>query len=216
MSEQTLQEHVAEEIHWDPKVDAKAIAVSAKDGIVTLRGSVGSFHQKREATKAAERVRGVVEVDNQLEVQIMTDQRRADADLRADVLQVLMLDALVPVSVDATVREGIVTLDGAVEHQYQRDEAMYVAGNVPGVVAIENQIQLIPSMPDAPDIQHSIKKAFERDAKLEAERLDVETSPGTVTLKGNVRSVYERDAAVAAAWAAPGVRQVDDQLNVIS
>jgi osmotically-inducible protein OsmY len=71
-------------------------------------------------------------------------------------------------------------------------------------------------MPDAPDIQHSIKKAFERDAKLEAERLDVETSPGTVTLKGNVRSVYERDAAVTAARAAPGVRHVDDQLNRIS
>jgi osmotically-inducible protein OsmY len=143
----------------------------------------------------------------------MTDQRRTDADLRGDVLQALMLDAMVPVSVDATVREGIVTLDGAVEHQHQREEALHVAGNVRGVVAIENQMQLIPSMPDAPDIQHSIKKAFERDAKLEAERLDVQTSPGTVTLKGNVSSVYERDAA---AWAAPGVRHVHDQLYVIS
>jgi BON domain len=110
-----------------------------------------------------------------------------------------MLDAPVPAGVDATVGEGIVTLHGAVEHRYERDEGIYVAGNVSGVVAIENQIQLIPSMPDAPDIQHSIKKAFERDPKLEAERLDVETCPGTVTLKGNVRSVYERDAAVAAA-----------------
>jgi len=215
MSDQTLQEYVAEELHWDPKVDAKAIAVSAKDGIVTLRGTIGSFHQKREATKAAERIQGVAEVDNQLEVQILTDKRRADADLRGDVLQALMLDAWVPASVDAVAREGVVTLDGAVEHQYQRDEALQVTGHVPGVVAVENNIQLVPSMPDAPDVQHAIKKALERDAKIEAERLDVETSPGTVTLKGNVHSVYERDAAVAAAWAAPGVRHVDDQLNII-
>jgi osmotically-inducible protein OsmY len=76
--------------------------------------------QKREATKAAERVRGVVEVDNQLGVQIMTDQRRADAGLRGDVLQALMLDAMVPTGVDASVREGIVTLDGAVEQQSAR------------------------------------------------------------------------------------------------
>jgi osmotically-inducible protein OsmY len=215
MNDQRLQEDVGEEIRWDPKVDAEAVAVSAKDGVVTLRGTVGSFHQKREATKAAERVRGVVEVDNQLDVKIMTDQRRADAEIRGDVLQALMLDAWVPASVDATVSEGIVTLDGAVEHQYQRDEAVHVTGNVRGVVAVENEIELIPSMPDVQDIQHSIKKALERDAKVEAKNLDVETSPGTVTLKGIVHSVYERDAAVTAAWAAPGVRHVDDQLNVI-
>jgi osmotically-inducible protein OsmY len=216
MSDQTLQEEVAEEIHWDPKVDAKAIAVSAKDGVVTLRGTIGTFHQKREATKAAQRVRGVVRVDNQLEVELMTDQRRADADIRGDVLQALMLDAWVPASVDATVREGVVTLGGSVERQYQRDEAVHVAGNVSGVVAVDNKVKLIPSVPDAHDVQHSVKKALERDAKIEAEHLDVEASPGgTVTLKGNVRSVYERDAAVAAAWAAPGVRHVDDQLNVL-
>ncbi len=215
MNDQRLREDVGEEIRWDPKVDAEAVAVSAKDGVVTLRGTVGSFHQKREATKAAERVRGVVEVDNQLDVKIMTDQRRADADIRGDVLQALMLDAWVPVSVDATVSGGIVTLDGAVEHQYQRDEAVHVTGSVPGVVAVENEIELIPSMPDVQDVQHSIKKALERNAKVEAKNLDVATSPGTVTLTGNVHSVYERDAAVAAAWAAPGVRHVDDQLNVI-
>jgi len=168
MNDQRLREDVGEEIRWDPKVDAEAVAVSAKDGVVTLRGTVGSFHQKREATKAAERVRGVVEVDNQLDVKIMTDRRRADADIRGDVLQALMLDAWVPASMDATVSGGIVTLDGAVEHHYQRDEAVHVTGSVPGVVAVENEIELIPSMPDVQDVQHSIKKALERNAKVEA------------------------------------------------
>ena len=168
MNDQRLREDVGEEIRWDPKVDREAVAVSAKDGVVTLRGTVGTFHQKREATKAAERVRGVVEVDNQLDVKIMTDRRRADADIRGDVLQALMLDAWVPASMDATVSGGIVTLDGAVEHHYQRDEAVHVTGSVPGVVAVENEIELIPSMPDVQDVQHSIKKALERNAKVEA------------------------------------------------
>src|SRR5206468_6502430 len=90
MSNNDLQLNVYEELLWDPKVDSKAIAITADDGAVTLRGTVGSFRQKREAKQDAERVYGVKSVKNELEVRIMNDDRRADADLRGDVLQALM------------------------------------------------------------------------------------------------------------------------------
>src|SRR6476660_10425789 len=96
MSNSDLERSVADELRWDPKVDNAAIAVSAEDGVVTLRGTVGSFRQKREAKQDAERVYGVKSVDNRLEVRILNDDRRDDADLRGSVLQALMLDSIVP------------------------------------------------------------------------------------------------------------------------
>jgi osmotically-inducible protein OsmY len=209
-----LQLNVADELFWDPKVDNEAIAVSANDGTVTLRGTVGSFRQKREAKNAAERIFGVMSVDNELEVRILNEQRRDDADLRGDVLQALMLDSLVPSTVDATVNDGFVTISGSVDWQYQREEAAFIAGNILGVIGVENDIYVESPTPFAGDVKHSIKKALERDAKLDADNIQVETSNGKATLTGSVGSWAERDAAVAAAWAAPGVTDVNDRLSV--
>jgi osmotically-inducible protein OsmY len=209
-----LQLSVADELFWDPKVDNEEIAVSADGGSVTLRGTVGSFRQKREARKAAERVYGVVSVDNQLEVRILTGQRRDDADLRGDVLQALMLDSLVPGTVDANIKDGFVTLTGAVDWQFQREEAAFIAGNILGVTGVENDTYLDSPTPYAGDVKHSIKKALERDAKLDADSIQVETANGKATLTGTVGSWAERDAAVAAAWAAPGVTNVEDRLSI--
>src|SRR4051794_4481816 len=137
MTDQELAANVIDELFWDPKIDdTESIAVSAGDGVVTLRGTVHSFRQKREAKKAAERVWGVLSVDNGLEVELMGEQRREDADLRGDVLQALMLDSLVPTTIDAKVHDGVVTLTGTVDRQYERDEAEFIAGNLLGVVAI--------------------------------------------------------------------------------
>lgn len=214
MSNQTLEQNVADELLWDPKIDSEAVAVAADDGTITLRGTVGSFRQKREAQKAAERVFGVVAVDNQLDVRILNERRREDADVRGDVLQALMLDTLVPDAVDATVKDGFVTLTGTASWQYQRDEAAFIAGNVLGVLGVQNDIYLDNPGPYAGDVQDAIKKALERDAKLDSDSVTVGTVDGTAILTGNVRSWAEHDSAVAAAWAAPGVTAVDDRLSI--
>ncbi len=214
MTDDELRSYVSEELAWDPKIDSSGVAVSAEDGAVILRGSVGSFRQKREAGKAAERVRGVIDVNNQLEVRILTEQRREDAEVRGDVLEALLLDAHLPTSVDATVKNGSVTLTGAVDWEYQRNEAIFIAGNVVGVAGVDDQIYLSRHTPSAGDVRSAIEKAFLRDARLDAQRLTVATSGGTVTLTGTVRSWPERDAAVAAAWAAPGIRTVNDRITV--
>src|SRR4051812_49617581 len=176
MNDQELVANVIDELFWDPKVDSEAIAVTAEDGVVTVRGTVGSFREKREVKKAAERVWGVVSVTNDLQLELMGEQRREDADLRGDVLQALMLGSLVPTSVDAWVEDGVVTLTGTVDWQYQRDEADLVAGNLLGIVAIENDIYLADTAPSPGDVEKKIKKAFSRNAKLDADELTVATS----------------------------------------
>jgi osmotically-inducible protein OsmY len=214
MTNEELRRDVADELSWDPKVDSDSIAVSVYRGIVTLRGTVGSLREMLEATKAAERVHGVVFVDNLVEVRLLTKDRRRDADLRGDVLQALMLDVVVPETVDAKVKDGVVTLTGTARRQYQRDEAEFVAGNVPGVIRLKDEIDLTVPEPQPADVRHAIGKAFRRNAKVEADSIDVQTIDGTVTLTGTVRSWAEHDAAVSAAWGAPGVAVVDDRITV--
>jgi len=214
VSNNDLERSVTDELYWDPKVDNAAIAVSADDGLVTLRGTVGSFRQKREATQDAERVFGVESVKNDLQVRIMNQDRRDDAELRGDVLQALMLDSIVPSTIDAKIDDGMVTLTGTANWQFERDEAEFVAANVLGVVSVDDEIDLVPPSPTAGDVQHSIKKAMERNAKLDADSVSVDSSNGTITLDGTVSSWADHDEAVSAAWAAPGVTNVKDHIHV--
>src|SRR5262245_39230491 len=102
MTNEELAADVAAQLTWDQRVDDAGIAVSVVNGgVVVLRGTVGSLHQKHEATRAAERVRGVRHVNNVLDVRILDDRRRADAELRGDVLRALAVDSSMPLTIDA-------------------------------------------------------------------------------------------------------------------
>ena len=208
-----LQRDVAAELAWDPKVSSEAIAVSADAGAITLRGTAGSLREKQEAGKAAARVYGVTGLSNQLSVRTL-DASRDDTELRGDVLDALMLDGLIPMTVDAKVRDGFVTLTGTAVWHYQRDEAEFLTASVPGVSGIANEITLT-SAPDGRDTTRDITRAFRRSAMLHAADLWVETaSYGTVIVAGAVSTWAEHDEAVAAAWSAPGVTTVDDRIVV--
>ncbi|HVP02105.1 MAG TPA: BON domain-containing protein [Solirubrobacteraceae bacterium] len=138
MSDGTLMGNVSEELLWDPKVDSDAIAIGANGGVITLRGTVGSFREKQEARKAAQRVFGVTAVNNELQVRLLDS--REDADLRADALRVLMLDSLVPVTVDAEVNDG--SVEGAVGSWAEHDEALLAAWAAPGVTHVDDRVRV--------------------------------------------------------------------------
>ena len=142
MTDDDLRRDVAAELYWDPRVDSPAIEVSAASGLVTLRGTVASLRHKRAGGNAAARVRGVTRVANELRVQIPDRDRRDDEDLCGDVLEALMLEGSVPMTVDAQARDGFVTLTGTVEWHYQREAAESRTASVPGVVGIDNAIAL--------------------------------------------------------------------------
>jgi len=214
MTDDELRRQVSAELSWDPQVDSEAIEVSADGGAVTLRGTVGSLRQKRAGSNAAARIRGVTRVANELEVRIPDADLRDDDDLRGDVLEALMLDGSVPMTVDAQARAGLVTLTGTVQWHYQREEAEARTADVPGVADIDNAITLTQAA-DTSGAKVAISAAFQRDAVLEADGLVVETFPdGLVILSGTVRSWAARDHAVIAAWSAPGVTEVDDRIRV--
>jgi osmotically-inducible protein OsmY len=214
VTDQELELRVGEELSWDPRVDSDAITVSVYDGIVTLAGTVGSLRQKREAKKAAERVHGVILVNNELDVSLPAEHRRGDDDVRDRVRQALALDAQVPATVDVQVSDGFVTLVGTARWQHEREEAEFVAGNVLGVTGVDDAIDLPAAGKTDDNLRDSIKEALERHARLEADNIGVEIANGTATLTGDVRSLWERDAVIAATWAAPGVRMINDRMDI--
>jgi osmotically-inducible protein OsmY len=213
MENATLQLAVKSELMLDPKVDASEIAVSADAGVVTLQGTVGSLRQKIEAGRDAKNVYGVYDVDNRLQVRILLDDRKDDAQLRGTVLQALRLDSLIPSTIDAKVEDGYVTLTGSANWQYERAEAETVASNVPGVTGVRSEI-VLETTAGAADIDQTITQEFQRLADVDADKLSVQTTGGTVTLSGTVPSWSAHDAAVNAAWMAPGVTDVEDRIEV--
>jgi osmotically-inducible protein OsmY len=215
-SDTELVGDVTDELFFDPRiVDFDGIAVAANSGIVTLRGTVGSFHQKRAAAKAARRVHGVTNVNDDLQVRLMTDARRADSEIRAAALEALMLDSLVPADeIDVKVRDGVLTLTGVVSWQYQRDAAEDDVLPLIGIVDIDDQI-VVANEVTAAGVANRINDAFERNAQLNDSDIAVSSSNGSVTLAGIVGTWSEHDEAIDAAWSAPGVTRVRDDLEVV-
>jgi osmotically-inducible protein OsmY len=208
-----LEHSVSAELYRDPRVDSTEIAVSVHDAVVTLRGTVGSLGAKRAAGNLAERVAGVRSVHTELEVRLLTEHRRDDAELRATVLQVLWWNASVPEDVDAAVKDGVVTLKGKVDYRFQRDEAEASILNLHGVREIRDELEVRNTWL-ADDVRERIEHAFRRNVQVAADGIRIEVVDGTVTLEGAVDSWMERNTAIDAAWTAPGVQDVDDKLVI--
>jgi osmotically-inducible protein OsmY len=216
MSDDDLRRWVMAELSGDPRTKDGTCQVSAAGATVILRGTVPSLRVKRAAGRAAARVRGVASIANELRVRLPAADRRDDEDLRGDVQEALMLDISVPMTVDAQVSDGLVTLVGTVEWHCEREAAEARTANVPGVAGIDNAITLTQT-PAVGAAREAIIGAFQRNAALGAAVLSVETSAGgLVTLSGIVGSWAAHDQAVAAAWSAAGVTQVDDRIRVDS
>jgi osmotically-inducible protein OsmY len=221
-ADEQLRRNVLDALSWDPRVDAGRIDVEAHRDAITLRGTVGSVRERTEALRTARHVRGVTSVDDQLDVGIGTGQQRDDADVRGDVLRGLSLNLMVPDSITAAVDHGVVTLTGSAKYHYQREEAEVAAGNIHGVVGVHDEVTITSapladnqdSPTDDADLANAILLALHRDARLRAEGVTVTAAHGTVTLSGVAHSWPAHDAAVAAVWNAPGVRNVRDDLTI--
>ncbi len=213
-SDSELQHDVLEQLEWEPSITATQIGVSVKNGVVTLTGTVPTYAQKEKAEHETKIVYGVRGVANDIEVKISSVLQRNDTDIATAALESLRWDAAVPDDkIQVSVSKGWVTLDGTVEWQYQRTAAESDVRKLTGVRGVTNSIKL-KDQGTPVDIKHKIEAAFRRNAELDARRVEVSAYDGKVILHGNVRSWAERDQAQKAAWAAPGVVQVENQLCV--
>jgi osmotically-inducible protein OsmY len=213
-SDAEIRDDVIEELRWDPQIpDPDAVGVAVRDGSVTLTGHASSYAEKLAAARAAERVYGVKAVANDLEVRL-SGAPRDDSDIARAIAHVLEWNVQVPEGrVHARVENGWVTLDGEVEHDYQRREVERMVRQVRGVTGVVDNITVTP--PVSPEtVQEKIEEAFRREAEVDARHIRVEVTDHTAKLYGHVHSLKEASAARAAAAAAPGVAAVQSHLAI--
>ena len=213
-TDEQIQKDVFAELKWDARVLPNEIGVAVKNGIVTLTGWVDSYVKRWAAEEAAHRVRGVAAVVNDLEVRLPSSVERADPDIAAAAINALKWDAFVPIDqIKVTVSKGWITLEGEVDWQYQKVDAERVVRRLLGVKGVTNLITVRPSVTPS-GVKKMIEEALVRSAKTDAERITVEVQGGRVILKGRVRSWTERDEAERAAWQAPGITDVSNQIVI--
>ena len=213
-SDRDIERDVRDELQWDPDLDATDIAISVRNGVVTLTGFVKSYTDKYEAEAAAKRVAGVSGVANDLEVRMPSVDERPDPEIARDAVSAIK--SQLPISserIKVVVKNGWVTLEGQVEWQYQKNTAESAVRRIKGVKGVSNMIVLKPRAEPA-EIKKKIQDAFKRNAEIDANRIQVETNGSEVILKGTVRSWIEREEAERVAWSAPGITKVDDRIVV--
>lgn len=211
-----LRQQVLEELDWEPKLGTSQVDATISDhGVVTLTGLVTSYAEKVAAERAARRVRGVHAVVNDVDIKLPMTHERSDPAIAEAVVRALEWDVLVPHDVEVRVSDGWVRLSGTVDWNYQRTAAADAVQFLAGVKGITNLIAVKPHVL-VPDVRARIETALRRNAEVGAHRITVHLRDATVTLRGHVQSWAERAAAEAAAWAAPGVTTVENELEIDS
>src|ERR1700730_1398795 len=231
-SDSDIKRDVEDELRWDPDLDGTDIAIAVKSGVVTLAGFTRGYSDKLEAEAAAKRAAGVLGVANDiaggwqkgvpglsggekdLGVRLPSLDQRPDPEIARDAIAAIQRRLpVVAEQIKVVVRNGWITLEGEVEWEYQRLAAERAVRRIKGLKGVSNTIQVKPRLP-ATEIKRRIEEAFRRSAEIDANRITVEAHDGEVILKGAVRSWAERQEAERAAWAAPGVRRVDNQITI--
>jgi osmotically-inducible protein OsmY len=209
-----IRDAVEAELEFDPLVDDADVHVVNINGDVALNGTVPSYPQYLEATAAAQRVAGVRNVHNHLQVVLPDEDYRDDAILTTVANNALALNVTVPDGVEATALDGNLTLTGAVQYGRQRKAAELAVAGLAGGRNVKDDIDISYDA-DPVDVTFLVQDALNRNALVDDDSdVSVDASGNTVTLRGHVRTWAERDAAVSAAWMAGGVMQVRDDLDI--
>src|SRR5581483_2424473 len=213
-SNQQLQRDVMDALKWEPLLNKAEIGVTVDHGVVTLTGRVDSYPGKLAAERAAKGVNGVRALAEELQIKLDGNNVRTDTEIAQAAADALKWCTAIPDDrITVSVENGWVKLEGDVEWQFQKDEARREVEDIMGVKGVTNFVTVKPVLKPI-DIKDKIQQAFQRSATVDASNISVDVNGSLVTLKGTVHSWAERDDAESAAWAAPGVAKVNDQLTV--
>jgi osmotically-inducible protein OsmY len=213
-TDKQLQLEVEEELDFDPLVNSASIGVEVTDRVVTLSGHPSSYAEKLAAEKAAQRVAGVKAVVVEMQVRLPHGDVRSDEDTANAVRTLLRWTiGLSEEAVKVQVEKGWVTLRGEVPSAHLSHLAARTISHMRSVTGVSNLIDVIGAKA-AEDVGEKIGRALQRHAEREAKHVQVKVRDGTVTLTGKVGSYAERSAVRGAAWSAPGVHAVVDDLVV--
>jgi osmotically-inducible protein OsmY len=210
-----LRDQVLRELTWDTRIQEAKVGVSVHLGVITLSGTVDSYAERLAAQEAAHRVAGVRDVANEIQVRIPGGNIRTDEDIARAVRYALEWNVLIPAdAITTTVADGWVTLEGTVGSWRQRLDAESAIRYLPGVKGILNKIHVVAPEVGAESLREAIEAALERRAEREAKHLHINVEGSKVTISGKVRTWADLQAVLGTVSHAPGVREVEDNLEI--
>lgn len=214
-TDEDIKKDVLEELNWQPDIDETQIGVIVEEGIVTLTGTLDSFAKKLAAERAVKKVAGVRGLAMDVQVLFGEAFKRTDSEIARAAADALKWNATVPQEhIMLKVEDGRVFLSGKLEWGYQKYAAINVLRHLQGVREVHAEDLVVEPRIRVVDVRHKIERALERLADVDATSVEVDVHGDTVFLKGSVRSVIEKEAAEHAAFRAPGVRKVINELKV--
>ena len=210
-----LQTDVMDELRWTPMLNVADIGVTAKDGVVTLTGTVDSYYKKQAGEAAAKRVVGVRAVAEEIQINIDHQGKPNDTDIAREAANALDRNMVIPPGrIRAIVDNGRITLEGEVEWYYQKEAAKESVQSLRGVKSITNLVKMNPDFNINVD-KVAIENALDRDVFINNDHVKVDTLDHKVILKGTVKSWSQKEEASRVAWSAPGVQKVENDLVVV-
>ena len=208
-----IQKNVMEEIKNIPSLNSAEIGIAVKNGIVTLSGIVTSYPKKIAIERAVLKVKDVIGIAEELEVKLNGSDKRTDSEIAQAVLYAVEWHSgLDKEKIKIFVEDGIVTLEGQVDWDYQRKLAQKTVNNIQGVCGVINNIK-ISQRPLPDQIKEKIHSSFMRSANIDADKINIEVDGNKVILKGRVKSWTERKEAENTVWNMPGVSEVNNLLD---
>lgn len=209
-----IKTDILAEMKFDPQIDETDIGVIVKDGAVTLTGNVPFYFHKAAAMNATKKIKGVRAVADEIKVRTPREMQGSDEDIAHKISELTENSYLLNnCKIQAEVRNGIVTLTGEADWNYQKNYIFNQVEALKGVKLIINSIN-IRKRASKDDIRKEITRALHRHAGLEADRVQISVHNGVVTLSGNADNLIERDCIIDAAWSVPGVTSVVDEIEI--
>lgn len=210
-----FQQDLLNQFKGQSLIKAANSGVAVKNGVDMLSGDVATHAQKITAETVSKKVNGVKAVADEIQVMDTPVYKLSDADIAVSVVNALKWHNTVPESgIQVKVEDGLVTLEGKVDREYQRQSASRAVENLMGVRNVINRL-LLQNRITVADVQNKILSAFHRSATLDADKIEVEISGNKVMLRGTVRSLAEKEDAEEAAWCASGITRVESYLKVL-
>ncbi len=224
-TDEDIRKKVESALLFDAATDAYEITSRVKDGVVTLEGTVQSYPEQQLAVHVAKGVSGVKGVNENLTIKGKSD--RPDSEVAAEVKRIIDIDArLHPNSITVEVKDGVVTLTGAVGSSAQKGRAMMLAAT-PGVKSVDvdglnvdpqvrakGQRKETVTVKGDPQIKAAVKDALVYDPRVFSFNPTVQVENGVVTLTGVVDNLKAKRAAEQDARNTVGVWRVKNLLKV--
>jgi osmotically-inducible protein OsmY len=203
------------------------IKIKAKDGAVSLTGTVSEESHKSLAEETVTSLPEVKSVDNKLEVKGERPAEKSDAWLMTKVKTTLLFHRSVSgIKTEVDVKDGIVTLRGAADNQAQKDLATEYARDVEGVKDVKNEMTVAKTAKetretrtvgdkiDDASITALVKTTLLYHRSTSGLRTKVTTKNGVVTLSGKAKNAAEKDLASKFAKDVNGVEDVNNLMTI--